>query len=197
MSPLHLKQKKPISKRAVALLLSLCILTMATVGGTYAWMHHVTGSKVNTFKGTDINISFSGASGTQRMVPGEYISVPDVTVQANSLQSYLFVRVLASNNASRDKYLTFTPMSSTYTFTQYADNTPTLNDLYFYTTTPATSASAAQYNAFANGRITINVNNVTKEELASVDDFTLNIQYCAVQKENLTVDQAFALCSWS
>lgn len=198
MKALHFKQSRPFNKRWLALLLSLCLLTTATVGGTYAWMYSKTGSKINTFKGTDITLTFSGISETQRMVPGEHFSIPNVTVKANSVPCYLFMRLYTSNRASCDTYLSFSPNSySTYTFSTYTDSNSDNRDIYYYTTIGAPSVDS-QYNAFLNGRITVKTT-VTKEQLASVDDFTVNVQYCAVQQsESITsVDQAFNLCAWS
>lgn len=190
----HLKAM-PAKKRTLLLVVSLCLVVTLTVSGTFAYMwFKAANSANNTFKGTDLTLSFGNGSDSQQIVPGEYFAIPNVTVKANSVKSYLFVRIYVTNSASRDYYLNITPNSS-YQFQRYNDNTTTQNDMYFYVEVPDTTSDIT-YNAFQDNRISIKTN-VTKEQIASVDDFTVNIQYCAVQQDNLTLDQAFAECSWN
>lgn len=190
----HLKAM-PAQKRTLLLVVSLCLVVTLAVSGTFAYIWIKAANEANnTFKGTDLTLSFGNGSDSQQIVPGEYFAIPNVTVKANSVKSYLFVRIYASNHASRNYYLDITPNSS-HQFRLYNDNTVTLNDMYFYVEVPETTSDVT-YNAFQDNRITIKTT-IAKEEVATVDPFDINIQYCAVQQDNLTLDQAFAECSWN
>ena len=192
----HLKAM-PAQKRTLLLVVSLCLVVTLTVSGTFAYIWIKAANEANnTFKGTDLTLSFGNGSDSQKIVPGEYFAIPNVTVKANSVPCYLFMRLYTTNRASCDTYLSFSPNSySTYTFNTYTDSNSDDRDIYYYTTI-GTPDVDSQYNAFLNGRITVKTT-VTKEQIASVDDFTVNIQYCAVQWDNLTLDQAFEKCTWN
>lgn len=192
----HLKAM-PAKKRTLLLVVSLCLVVTLTVSGTFAYIwFKAENSAKNTFKGTDLTLSFGNGSDSQKIVPGEYFTIPNVTVKANSVPCYLFMRLYTSNRASCDTFLSFSPNSNpTYTFNTYTDSNSDDRDIYYYTTIDTPSVDS-QYNAFLNQKITVKTT-VTKEQIASVDDFTVNIQYCAVQRDNLTLDQAFAECSWN
>ena len=95
-----------MNKKVIALLM-VCVLALGcAIGGTMAWLVDSTGNVKNTFTVGDINIGLT-ETGTDTdgnknydFVPGDTLSKdPKVTVNANSEDCYLFVKVVVENNA--------------------------------------------------------------------------------------------------
>ena len=103
-----------MTKRKVLLLvLALALLVTGVVAGVIAWMVDSTSSVVNTFAPSTIKIKLDEAdtdnssntnrdmANAYRMVPGADLAKdPTVTVKADSVDCWIFVKIEEENNAS-------------------------------------------------------------------------------------------------
>lgn len=82
------------SKKTLALLLALVLAVGGMVGGTLAWLVGSTTAVTNTFTTSDIGVALAETKKDFKMVPGWTIDKdPKVTVAANSVDCWLFVKV--------------------------------------------------------------------------------------------------------
>lgn len=108
-----------MKKKTLALLLACCLTIGVAAGGTLAWLTDSTGEVKNTFTSADIDVTLTETFNTDsdndsendkwqaQMIPGySYTKDPKVTVSANSVDCYLFVKFEETNNPST--YLTYT-----------------------------------------------------------------------------------------
>ncbi len=187
MAPLHLKKKpshtkSKLNKKALALLLSLCLLFTSVVGGTYAWLFYDgSGSAARTFKGTTVTLSFSNAPATQIMVPGEYFSIPGCSVASGSRSVWMFAKLDKGNATSFSNCLEYSIASG------WEQISSSGADVIFGKT--AAVAAGGSSNVFANNRITVK-STATKETIAGTNNFTVSVQYCVVQSEHLSYANA-------
>ena len=102
-----------MKKKTVALLLALVLVVGVVAGGTIAWLVDKTGTVTNTFTVGDVNVELTetgidnkGEKSFQ-LIPGtSYAKDPKVTIKANSVDCYLFVR-FDEVNSPKD-YLDYT-----------------------------------------------------------------------------------------
>ncbi len=89
-----------ISRRLLALIVALVLVFGVAVGGTVAWLVARSDAIVNTFTYGDINIDLDETTGDEyEMIPGQTITKdPTVTVEADSVESWLFVKLEKSEN---------------------------------------------------------------------------------------------------
>ena len=201
--------KKKITVAVVALALVLCF----AIGGTLAWLKAETKSVVNTFTYGDINIGLSETTGNEyKMIPGNSIKKdPVVTVKEGSEACWLFVEVKESENF--DAFMTYaiaegwtlyntatsgsnikTDNTTADTYVIYREVVKTTKDELFYV--------LAGKEGYQNGYVTVN-DEVTKDMLNALDKNadgtakteetypTLTFTAYAVQKDNLTLEQAY------
>lgn len=95
-------KKKTGGTKLIVLLLALCLLVGATIGGTLAWLITQTEPVVNTFTVGNIQINLTEVNPADKdaikMVPGTEITKdPKVTVTGGSEACWLFVKVKAEN----------------------------------------------------------------------------------------------------
>ena len=108
--------RRRFGSKSTALVLALVLLVGGVIGGTVAWLTDKTESVQNTFSTSDITITLQGHTydatehkltdqttetgvTNYKMVPGWTIPKdPWVTVQANSEDCYLFIKVEEANN---------------------------------------------------------------------------------------------------
>ena len=102
-----------MKKRTVALLLALTLVLGVAAGGTIAWLVDKTGTVTNTFTVGDVNVELTetginnDGEKTFQLIPGtSYAKDPKVTIKANSVDCYLFVRFDEVNHP--DNYLDYT-----------------------------------------------------------------------------------------
>lgn len=105
-------------KKSFALLLALVLVVGCAVGGTLAWLTATTNPVTNTFTASDITIELKetmNPDGTEesngvtnwtaQMIPGyTYSKNPKVTVKANSVDCYLFVKFEVTGTANALDY---------------------------------------------------------------------------------------------
>jgi len=90
-----------LSKKIIALLMSLMLIIGGAAGGTIAWITTQTTPLVNTFTVGDINIELKETTTDFKIVPGVDIAKdPKVTVKAGSEACWLFVKIDKSANFS-------------------------------------------------------------------------------------------------
>lgn len=119
MSKKSRKSKYCVSTQVFVSLLALVLVMGVAVGGTIAWLTAETAPVVNTFTVGDINITLTETWNTDtdgdevndawsaQLIPGfTYKKDPVVTVKANSVDCYLFVKFEESEGLS--DYLTYT-----------------------------------------------------------------------------------------
>ena len=119
MSKKTRKTKYCVSTQVFVSLLALVLVLGCAVGGTIAWLTASTETVTNTFTTSGIDITLTETFNTDtnndgkddawqaQMIPGHsYTKDPEVSVSADSVDCYLFVKFEEKNNPST--YLTYT-----------------------------------------------------------------------------------------
>lgn len=103
--------RRRFGSKSTALVLALILLVGGVIGGTLAWLTADGGSVKNTFTESDISITLSEnnpENKTAPMVPGWKIDKdPKVTVDADSEDCWLFVKITESTNPDLDSYISY------------------------------------------------------------------------------------------
>ena len=201
--------KKKATIAVVALALVLCFV----IGGTLAWLVDKSDAVVNTFTYGDINIGLSESDDLDlKMIPGNSIKKdPVVTVKEGSEACWLFVEVKESENF--DDFMTYAiaegwTLYNTTTSGSNIKTDKTIADTYvIYREVVKTTKDELFYvlagkEGYQNGYVTVN-DAVTKKMLNALDKDedgsaktettypTLTFTAYAVQKDNLTLEQAY------
>lgn len=94
-------------KKKLTTVLAIVLVVALSVAGTYAYLTDQTAAIKNTFTVGNVGIDLKETTGNSyKMVPGNTISKdPQVTVKANSEDSYVFVKVEKSSNF--DDFMTY------------------------------------------------------------------------------------------
>lgn len=104
-------QKRFILSKTLALMLACVLLICGVVGGTVAWLTAQTPEVKNTFTESDIDITLEETkpeNKTAPMVPGWKIDKdPKVTVESDSEDCWLFVKITESTNPDLDDYIAY------------------------------------------------------------------------------------------
>lgn len=206
-----------MKKKAIVAVVALVLVLCCAMGGTLAWLVDSTTEVKNTFTYGDINISlwehelnedgltlsedvFTGAEQTGfKMIPGNKIEKdPTVTVKADSEASWLFIKIVESNNF--DDFMTYGVASGWTQLTVDAEGNA-ITDLIYYREVAATTADT-DFAVLANDSVSVK-DTVTKDMLNALDKNadgsakpeqtypTLTFTAYAVQKDNLTLEQAY------
>lgn len=175
-----------MKKKTLVTVLALVLIFAVAVGGAVAWLVAQTDSVVNTFTVGDINITLTETTGTQyKMIPGNTITKnPKVTVEANSEDCWLFVKVEESTNFGT--YLTYSMATG---WTALAGETGV-----YYREVGATTADTA-FSVLNGDKVTVK-DEVTKTALNGLTAATyptLTFTAYAVQKDNI----ADAATAWT
>lgn len=107
-----------MKKKTMTLILALILVVGCVVGGTVAWLTATSDTVTNTFTTSDINVELKETmkpDGTEvadgvtdwsaQMIPGYiYSKNPTVTVKANSVDCYLFVKFEVTGTATALEY---------------------------------------------------------------------------------------------
>lgn len=187
----HFKRTRlPMSQRVFVV--ALAALLAAAVGGTLAYLVAQTTPVVNTFTYGDVDLTLEekdddGTHGDDgnfyEMLPGKtIIKKPKVTVEANSVKSYVFVKLVPSDNFK--DFLTY----------QMADGWTALNSTDYpgvYFRIVDTSDQDQEFSVLKNDTVTVR-SDVTKEQLNALDAGpgdptypTLTVTAYAVQEEGM------------
>lgn len=157
-------QRKLRNRRIAMTVALVLVVALASIGGTIAWLTATTGSVVNTFTTSDIDITLTETGATNnaksfQMVPGYTIAKdPKVTVKANSEKCYVFVKI--DKSTTLDTYITYTVDSG---WTQLKDSSE--NDVpgVYYREVDATTADTA-FSVLLNDQVTVK-DTVTKAQM--------------------------------
>ena len=150
------------------LLVVACIALVmgVAIGGTVAWLQDSTTEVVNTFSPADIDITLVETPNTDgddedteldhwtaQLIPGtSYIKDPKVTVEANSVKCYLFVKVVETNKPS--DYLEYTFKADGWTKLESASSSSEPVTTVYYRVVDE-STSAQSWELLADNKVTV------------------------------------------
>ena len=167
-------------KKKLMTVLALVLVIAMSVAGTIAFLTDTTDPITNTFTVGNIDISLAETTADYKMVPGCNIAKdPVVTVDANSEDCWLFVKIDESRNL--DSFISYAVAND---WTQ-GDGTNIPSNVWYR---PVEAATADQtFSVLAGDQVTVN-NNVTKTMMdgLKVDGAiqpTLTFTACAVQAD--------------
>jgi len=178
-----------------ALLMTLCavMLVAASVMGTMAYLTSTTGVVTNTFTVGKVGITLDEAkvteygvkdgdtrvmANTYKLVPGHtYVKDPTVHVEADSEESYLFVKLTNEITAIEATATIAEQMSANWTLVDATNN------IYRYNETVEANDNVTVFSTF-----TIADN----ADVSAYAGKTITVVACAVQADGLTADTALA-----
>ena len=181
-----------MKKKTVALLLALTLVLGVAAGGTLAWLTDKTSEVKNTFTYGDIDIELTETWNTDSdgdkandcwtayMAPGySYDKDPKVTVKANSVDCYLFVKFEKSN----DSLLTYVSNLTAANGWLTDDSLPT--GVYYRIVNKR--AADQGWELIANNTVSV-ASTVTKEQVKALNNKTATLTYtayaCQLYKSN-------------
>ena len=171
------------------LLLALIVLAFGVSYHTNAWLFATDTAPVLQIDDATITLnSVAASTGSHKMLPGQVITIgsngPKVTVPANTLPCYVFIKPVTTEPNSVD-FFTFAVDSG---FTRYSSSSS-----YYYKEV-AQSTSAQTFNTIAT--VTIDPD-LTNANISSISDTAvkLTVKACAVQSTAHTVAEAYATAS--
>lgn len=163
------------------LALTLVLAAYWAVGGTAAWLAAKSEPIASTFTFGDINITLKDEDpqeGQIKIIPG--VDIPKdlkVTVQANSVDCWLFVKVVETG--------TFVPDKVTYAIADgwtKGDGSQIPTNVYYREVNTATTDSV--FSVLMGDKITVS-NELTKADIENITGPTLTFTAYAVQKEGI------------
>ena len=164
------------------LALTLVLAAYWAVGGTAAWLAAKSEPIASTFTFGDINITLTETNhqeGPTKIIPG--VDIPKdlrVTVQADSVDCWLFVKVEQTGTFVADKVTYF--MDDDWT---KGDGSQIPENVYYRQVNAATDDR--EFPVLKDDKITVS-NALTKEEIQNIADGpTLTFTAYAVQKEGI------------
>lgn len=186
-----MKKFRELSGKLVVAMLAVTLLIGCAIGGTVAWLTANTAPVVNTFTYGDINITLAETTGSNyKIIPGVDITKdPKVTVEANSEDCWLFVKVEEAG--------TFVANKVTYSiatgWTQ-GDGTKIPSDVYYRSVTAFNTDQV--FSVLSGDKITVS-DELTKAEINDLNGAaktpTLTFTAYAVQKDGI----ADAATAWT
>ena len=176
---MNAKKMNKALKTAVAAL-SIVLVICLTVAGTLSFLQMKTGSVVNTFTTSDVNITLTESENLDlQMVPGDTIfKDPTVTVLADSEDCYVFVKIEKSANFG--DYMEY-DMAAGWNELTGVDG---VSGVYYRKVT--TSTADQPFAVLLNNQVTV-LDEVTKADMtaAKTNAPTLTFTAYAIQSENL------------
>lgn len=191
-----------MKKKIIITITMLALIICLTIGGTLAWLMDTTDPVQNTFTSGDVDITLVETPNTDtdndgiadswsaQMIPGNtYAKNPKVTVtDSTDVDCWLFVRFEENGNAGT--YLTYTSTLTTENgWTQGNGNDIPLNVWYREVSKDANTKS---WELLVDNTVTVK-DSVTKENMAQAQEAELVFTAYAAQKDNRTVEEAWAL----
>lgn len=161
------------------LALTLVLAAYWAVGGTAAWLAAKSDPIVSTFTFGDINITLKDENpqeGPTKIIPGVDIKKDlKVTVKANSVDCWLFVKVEETGTAGKVTYAIADGWIQ-------GDGSPIPEDVYYRQVNGATTDSV--FSVLAGDKITVS-ETLTKGDIQNITNPTLTFTAYAVQKEGI------------
>lgn len=186
--------RRGMGGKAVTAMLALTLVLAAywAVGGTAAWLAAKSEPIASTFTFGDINITLTETDpqeGPTKIIPG--VDIPKalkVTVQANSVDCWLFVKVEETGTFVENKVTYFIDDGWTK-----GDGSPIPENVYYRQVNGDTADSV--FSVLAGDKITVS-KELTKEEIQNITGPTLTFTAYAVQKEGInTAADAWAVAA--
>lgn len=182
-------RRGPGGKAFTAMLaLTLVLAAYWAVGGTAAWLAAKSDSIASTFTFGDINITLTETDHQEqiKIIPG--VDIPKdlkVTVQANSVDCWLFVKVEQTG--------TFVPDKVTYSIDDgWTKGNGAIPEGVYYCEVKGVTADEV-FPVLKDDKITVS-KELTKEEIQNITGPTLTFTAYAVQKEGInTAAEAWAV----
>lgn len=174
-------RRGPGGKAFTAMLaLTLVLAAYWAVGGTAAWLAAKSEPIASTFTFGDINITLTETDHQEqiKIIPG--VDIPKdlkVTVQANSVDCWLFVKVEQTG--------TFVPDKVTYSIDDgwtKGDGSQIPTNVYYREVNTATTDSV--FSVLMGDKITVS-NELTKADIENITGPTLTFTAYAVQREGI------------
>ena len=182
--------RRGLGGKAVTAMLALTLVLAAywAVGGTAAWLAAKSEPIASTFTFGDINITLTETDHQEqiKIIPG--VDIPKdlkVTVQANSVDCWLFVKVEQTG--------TFVPDKVTYSIADgWIKGNGAIPEGVYYREVKGVTADSV-FPVLKDDKITVS-SELTKEEIQNITDPTLTFTAYAVQKEGInTAAEAWAV----
>ena len=155
-----------MKKKAIVAVVALVLVLCCAMGGTLAWLVDSTTEVKNTFTYGDINIALSESKDLDlRMIPGNPIDKdPTVTVEANSEDCWLFVKIEKSNNF--DDFMTYSIAGG---WTRLTEDTKgnAISDLIYWREVDASNEQQA-FEVLEDNEVSV-LGTVTKDNLNDLD----------------------------
>ena len=185
--------RRGLGGKAVTAMLALTLVLAAywAVGGTAAWLAAKSDPIASTFTFGDINITLTETDHQEqiKIIPG--VDIPKalkVTVQANSVDCWLFVKVEQTG--------TFVPDKVTYAIADgwtKGDGSQIPTNVYYRQVNTDTTDSV--FSVLMGDKITVS-NELTKADIENITGPTLTFTAYAVQKEGInTAADAWAVAA--
>lgn len=186
--------RRGLGGKAFTAMLALTLVLAAywAVGGTAAWLAAKSEPIASTFTFGDINITLTETDpqeGPTKIIPG--VDIPKdlrVTVQADSVDCWLFVKVVETG--------TFVPDKVTYSIDDgWTKGNGAIPEGVYYREVNGATADEV-FPVLKDDKITVS-NTLTKEEIQNIaDEPTLTFTAYAVQKEGInTAAEAWAVAA--
>lgn len=167
-------------KKKLMTVLALVLVIAMSVAGTVAYLTHITAPITNTFTVGNIDIGLAETTTDFKMVPGcDIAKDPKVTVEANSEDCWLFVRIDESSNLK--DFISYAVADG---WTR-GDGTNIPSKVWYRSVEAATADQI--FSVLAGDKVTVN-NGVTKTmmdglEVSGATQPTLTFTACAVQAD--------------
>lgn len=202
-------------KILLASIVALSLALLVAVGGSIAYLIDVAAPLQNTFAPSDVNIKLTENNNTYKIIPGTTeLKNPTVTLEKTDIDSYVFIKVVENNGI-----VTYTAADNTEKTTKFSDFiTYVIADGWkYYQQADGTTVAGVYYRevtANTNGSYTIlkcvNTTHtscdgcvsypttITKEMMNALgtNSPTLTFSAAVVQKDNLSVQEAYAQLGW-
>lgn len=162
--------------KTIAMIMAMTMILVGLISGTLAWLTDSTDSVNNTFTTADIEVTLTETFNTDsnndgktdkwqaQMIPGfSYTKDPVVTVSAESVDCFLFVKFEEKESAST--YLTYTSTLTAANGWTQGDGTNIPIDVW-YRRVMANDATKT-WHLLANDKITVNGDAVTADNMSA------------------------------
>lgn len=208
-----------MKKKIIITITMLALIICFTIGGTLAWLMDETDSVQNTFTSGDVDITLTETPNTNiedddptndswsaQMIPGNtYAKDPKVTVKGaiDAVDCWLFVKVeekgvKVKDTDTDDYYLNYSFRFDDDSEWEKLDIVAEEGTTVWYREVTASETDQSWYlldgkTGYENGFVEVNATTVTKANVDTASQAELVFTAYAAQKDNRTVEEAWAL----
>lgn len=176
MSNGKFSKRKGVATKAMFVILAVVLIVGISVGGTLAWLTATTDTVTNTFTTSDIVITLEETFNTDsnkdgvndcwkaQMIPGySYTKDPTVSVSADSVDCYLFVKFVEEGNPST--YLEYTSTLTTANGWTQGDGTDIPANVWYREVKSADTIRS--WELLKDNTVTVSSTGVTKDNMST------------------------------